>query len=62
MTLEEALDSTVQEYLDWCHTYCRNKSKDDPIFSDIYITGANAILEALWLKRYYIHKINTLGD
>ena len=42
MTLDEALELPFNEYLLWCHGYCREKAQ---------------MLEALWAKRYWYHKV-----
>ena len=46
MTLSEALELPFNEYLCWCHAYCRDKAQQDQI-----------LLEALWAKRYWYYKI-----
>ena len=57
MTLNEALELPFNEYLRWCHDYCREKAQQDPIFADVYAHSAFPMLEALWAKRYWYNKI-----
>lgn len=57
MTLSEALELPFNEYLCWCHDYCRDKAQQDLIFADVYANSALHMLEALWAKRYWYNKI-----
>lgn len=56
MTLNEALELPFNEYLCWCHDYCRKKAQQDQIFADVYVHSALPMLEALWAKRYWYYK------
>lgn len=56
MTLNEALELPFNEYLLWCHAYCREKAQQDPIFADVYVHSTLTTLEALWAKRYWYYK------
>ena len=56
-TLEQALASDFQAYINWCFDWCRAKAAVDPIFADVWDCGNNsAMFQALWAKRYWFHK------
>jgi hypothetical protein len=54
--VNEALELPFNEYMLWCHEWCRAKAEDDPIFADVFQSTAYAMLEAIWARRYWFHK------
>ena len=60
-TVDEALELPFDEYLRWCHDWCRAQAKGNPIFQDVYSAAAFAVLEAGWARRYWFHYCNKLS-
>lgn len=61
-TLEEAIEFSFEDYMAWCHEYCRGKAKTDPIFKDVILNAPFAILESGWARRYWFHHCGKLKE
>jgi hypothetical protein len=60
-SLEEAIELPFAEYMAWCHDWCRARATNDPIFQDVYINAAFAMLETGWARRYWFHHCDKLA-